>query len=115
MKENKELKNGVELLLSLALSLDLLEQYKANRLMKRKINLAKEEIEKSITAHYSKVYSNDEEFVQNSLNLKENAIKIISKYNEADCVLAISFLEWFNDNIEVAREKGEVFFSKILS
>lgn len=109
----EELKNGTELLLSLALSLDLLEQYNANKLLKRKINIAKAELEKSITSLFSELYGNDEEFVQNSLKYKEKAIRIIAKYNEADCILACDFLEKFDDNIEIARKKGLIFFDKL--
>lgn len=108
------MKNGTELLLSLALSLDLLEQYQANQLLKRKLNIAKKEIEKSITSHYNQLYKNDEEFVQNSLNFKEELVRMIAKYNEADCILAIDFLKKFDDNIELARQKGIVFFDKLM-
>jgi len=109
-----ELKNGTELLLSLALSLDLLEQYKANQLLKKKINNVKKDIEKSIEPHYSKLYTENEEFVQNSLTFKEELIKMVADYNEADCILAIDFLKKFNDNIEIARKKSIIFFDKLL-
>ena len=109
-----ELKNGTELLLSLALSLDLLEQYDAKQILKKKLNIAKEEIEKSILTHYTNLYKNDEEFVQNSLNYKENTIKKFAKYNEADSILCSHFLDFFDKNIHLARKKGVIFFDKIL-
>jgi hypothetical protein len=112
--ENNELKNGTELVLSLALSLDLLEQYKTSKLLKRKINQAKDEIEKAIGTHYNQLYKSDEEFVQNSLRYKESVIKKIAKYNEADCILAADFLEKFDNNIELARKKGTIFFDKLI-
>ena len=112
--ENNELKNGTELLLSLALSLDLLEQYNANKLLKKKINNVKRDIEVVIGTHYNQLYKNDEEFVQNSLRYKESVIKKVSKYNEADCILAADFLEKFDNNIELARKKGIVFFDKLI-
>ena len=111
---NNDYKNGVELLLSLALSLDLLEQYNANKLLKRRLNMAKNEIERTIKRHYNELYKNDEEFVQNALNFKEKAIKMIAKYNEPDVLLAIDFLQKFDDNIEIARKKGVVFFDKLM-
>lgn len=111
---NKKLKNGVELLLSLALSLDLLEQYNANRLLKKKLNMAKNEIEKVITSHYNQLYESDEEFVQNAINFKEKLIKMVAKYNEPDCLLAIDFLNKFDENIEIARKKGVVMFDKLM-
>ena len=112
--ENNELKNGTELLLSLALSLDLMEQYNANKLLKKKINNVKRDIEVVIGTHYNQLYKSDEEFVQNSLRYKESVIKKVAKYNEADCILAADFLEKFDNNIELARKKGIVFFDKLI-
>ena len=111
---NNELKNGTELLLSLALTLDLLEQYNAKQVLKKKISNVKNDIEKSILNHYNKLYSESEEFVQNSLTFKEELIKMVAQYNEADCILAIDFLKKFNDNIELARKKSIIFFDKLL-
>ena len=108
------LKNGTELLLSLALSLDLLEDYNASQLLKRKINAAKQEIEKHINHHLKNIYKEDEEFVHNSIRFKEKVISKIAKYNEADCVLACDFLDKFDANIEIARKKGIVFFDKLI-
>jgi hypothetical protein len=34
--------------------------------------------------------------------------------NEADAILASEFLDKFGENIEAAREKGVVFFDKLL-
>ena len=111
---NKELKNGTELLLSLALSLELLDKYKASKLLKKKLNIAYIELERSILKHYNAIYSENEDFCTNSLTFKEDVIKIIADYNEADCILAIDFLKKFNSNIEIARKKGIIFFDKLL-
>ena len=112
-EQEKELQNGVELLLSLYLSLDLLEKYNAKKVLKNKINLTIQELERSILKHYNELFLNDEEFVQNSLKYKINAIKMLSKYNEADAVLACDFIKKFDNNIEVARKKGVIFFDKM--
>lgn len=114
MKEQEqELQNGTELLLSLYLSLDLLEKYNAKHLLKQQINITIKLLEKSILKHYSELFLNDEEFVQNSLKYKINAIKMIAKYNEADAVLACDFIKRFDTNIDVARKKGVIFFDKM--
>ena len=108
-----KLKNGTELILSLSLTLDLLEQYNAKHTLKRDINISKKAVEKDLFKHYDSFYSEHEEFCQNSLRLKENLIKTVAKYNEADCMLFAEFTEHFNKNIEIARKKGQVFFNKI--
>lgn len=112
--KNDELKNGTELLLSLVLSLDLLEQYEANQLLKRQINTVKKTLEKTVSKHYDKVYKEGEEFIQNSLSYKEETIKKFAKYNEADSILCSHYLDFFDKNIEIARKKGVIFFDKII-
>ena len=94
--------------------MDLLEEYKTNNLLKKKINQAKKEIEKSINSHYTKLYKADEEFVQNSLKYKESLIKKVAKYNEADFILFSNFSKKFDKNIDLARKKGIVFFDKLI-
>lgn len=59
-QEQQELHNGTELLLSLYLSLDLLEKYKANHQLKQQINLTIKLLEKSILKHFNQLFLNDE-------------------------------------------------------
>ena len=108
-----ELKNGLELILSLALSLDLLEQYNPKGLLKKKVNNIKKDIETDMGLRYNEIFKHSEEFVQNSLRHKENIISILAKYNEADCILAADMLKKFDDNIEEERKKGIVFFETL--
>ncbi len=113
--ENKELKNGVELILSLALSLDLLEQYKCKTALKNHVRKTKKAIEDNLIEQgYNKMYLESEEYTQNLLTLKENYINRVAKYNEADFALLSHFTKHFDDNIEIARKKGILFFDKIL-
>tara|TARA_R110000787_G_C13275016_1_gene431865 strand:- start:66 stop:413 length:348 start_codon:yes stop_codon:yes gene_type:complete len=112
MKSN-ELKNGLELILSLALSLDLLEQYNPKGVLKKKVNNLKNDIYADIVTRYNEIFNHSEEFVQNSLRHKENMIKIFAKYNEADCILACDMLKKFDDNIEEERKKGIVVFETL--
>ena len=109
-----KLKKGTELILSLSLTLDLMEQYNAKHTLKRDINIAKKAVEKDLFKHYDAFYNEHEEFCQNSLRLKEDLIKKVAKYNEVDCMLLSEFMEHFDKNIEIARKKGQVFFNKIL-
>ena len=110
-----ELKNGVELTLSLALSLDLLEQYNCKQSLKNQVSKAKTAIlEKLIDDNYTEMYKKNEEYTQNLISYKEKLITKIAKYNEPDFVLFSSFCEHFDKNIHLARKKGVIFFDKIL-
>ena len=102
-------KNGLELILSLTLSLDLLDQYDPKGILKKRINV----IRKEIDTRYNQIFKTSEEFAQNSLRHKENLIKLIAKYDEADCILAADMLKKFDDNIEEERKKGIVFFETL--
>tara|TARA_R110000787_G_scaffold124858_1_gene235899 strand:- start:175 stop:510 length:336 start_codon:yes stop_codon:yes gene_type:complete len=106
-------KNGLELILSLALSLDLLEQYNPKGLLKKKVNNIKKDIESDMGLRYNEIFKHSEEFVQNSLRHKENMINILAKYNEADFILAADMLKKFDDNIIEERKKGVVFFETL--
>ena len=50
----------------------------------------------------------------NSMNIKNEMISSIASLNEVDAILFASFTQHYMDNIDVAREKGIVFFSKLL-
>ena len=106
-------KNGLELILSLALSLDLLDQYDSKGLLKKKINKISEDITFDISSRFKQIFETSEEFVHNSLRHKANIIKLIAKYDEADCILAADMLKKFDDNIEEERKKGIVFFETL--
>ena len=106
-------KNGLELILSLALSLDLLEQYNPKGLLKKKVNNIKKDIESDMGLRYNEIFKHSEEFVQNSLRHKENMIGLLAKYNEADFILASDMLKKFDDNIIEERKKGVVSFETL--
>jgi hypothetical protein len=113
MKENK-LRNGLELLLTGQLFLDISDTYKLNGLLKKRGNLFIKDLEVAVKRGYENVYKNDPEFTTNSINIKQRMISQIAEMNEADSMLASEFLDKFSKNIEIARKKGVVFFDKLL-
>jgi hypothetical protein len=113
MKEN-ELRNGLELLLTGQLFLEISDTYKLSGLLKKRGNLFIKDLESSIKNTYENTYSKNPEFTLNSLNIKQRMISQIAQMNEADAILASEFLDKFGKNIEVARKKGVVFFDKLL-
>ena len=113
--EGKEgLRNGLELVLALQLTLELMDEYRLKGLPKKYGNMFKNSIEKSMSNTYDRLYKNDPEFMTNSMNIKNEMISSIASLNEVDAILFASFTKHYMDNIDVAREKGTVFFSKLL-
>ena len=109
-----ELRNGLELLLTGQLFLDISDNYRLSGLMKKRGKLFINDLESAIKTSYDKVYKEDPEFTLNSINIKQRMITQIAEMNEADAILASEFLDKFGKNIEIARKKGVVFFDKIL-
>lgn len=112
--ENNETHNGLELLLTAQLFIDIFENYKLKGLEKKYGNMFYKALEKKTIEHYNGVYKDDPEFALNSLNLKQRMITQIAELNEVDAILLSEFVNKFHENIEIARKKGVVFFDKIL-
>jgi hypothetical protein len=114
MKANKETHNGLELLLTAQLFIEIFENYKLGGIEKKYGKMFYDALEKKTIQHYNQVYKNDAEFALNSLNIKQRLITQIAELNEADAILLSEFVNRFINNIEIARKKGVVFFDKIL-
>lgn len=113
MKEN-ELRNGLELLLTGQLFLEISDTYKLSGLLKKRGNLFIKDLESSIKNTYENIYSKDPEFTLNSLNIKQRMISQIAKMDEADAILASNNLNNFVSNIDEHREKDFIVFDKLL-
>ena len=109
-----DVKNGLDLVLLLDLTLATMEHYHLKGTVKNKANLFKRAVEKQVNKAIDAETKRDEEFVQNALTLKERMIKDIAGMNEADQILLSEFVYKFKNNIEIARAKGSVFFNKLL-
>lgn len=109
-----ETHNGLELLLTAQLFIDIFENYELTGLEKRYGKMFHTALEKKTIQHYNDVYNNDPEFTLNSLNIKQRMINQIAELNEADAILLSEFISKYIDNIEIARKKGVVFFDKII-
>lgn len=114
MEENKELKNGLDLLLHCYLTIESMESYNLKGLVKKYANLFKNSLEKKVVKGIDEESKNDEEFVNNSLKLKKRMVKQIAELNEVDQILLSEFVNKFVNNIDIARKKGVVFFDKLL-
>ena len=109
-----ETHNGLELLLTAQLFIEIYENYNLTGIEKKYGKMFTNALEKKTINHYNNVYKKDAQFALNSLNIKQRLIKQIAELNEADVILLSEFHNKFIDNIEIARKKGVVFFNKIL-
>tara|TARA_B110000908_G_scaffold36958_1_gene44349 strand:+ start:3739 stop:4092 length:354 start_codon:yes stop_codon:yes gene_type:complete len=110
----KDLKNGLELVLTLQLTLELMDEYKLKGLPKKYGNMFKNSLEKDLSQSYDRLYNIDQEYTTNAMNKKNQLISNIASFNEVDAILFAQFAEKFIDNIEIARKKGVVFFDKLI-
>jgi len=110
----KETHNGLEMLLTSQLLIDLFDNYKVKGLTKNYGKMFFRELEKATIKSYNENYSNDPEFTTNSLKIKNRMITQIAELNEADAILFSEFLNKFINNIDLARKKGVIFFDKLL-
>ena len=112
--EQKELKNGLDLLLHCYLTLETMDAYKYKGQAKKYGNLFRNSLEKQIMKGIDEKLQNDEEFINNAIKKKDRMIKQIANMNEVDQILLSDFVDRFNDNKEIARKKGITFFDKLL-
>jgi hypothetical protein len=107
-------KNGLELLVTLQLALELMDEYKLKGRAKNTANMFKDALESDIMQNYHRVYKEDPEMLTNSLNFKNQMIEDIASLSEADSILLSDFIHKFIENIEEVREKKILIFDKLI-
>lgn len=107
-------KNGIELLVTLQLALELMDEYKLKGRAKNTANMFKDALESDIMQNYHRVYKEDAEMLTNSLNFKHQMIEDIASLGEADSILLSDFIHKFIENIEEVREKKILIFDKLI-
>jgi hypoxanthine phosphoribosyltransferase len=108
------LKNGIELLVTLQLALELMDEYKLKGRAKNTANMFKSALEKDVMDNYHRVFKQDAEILINSLNFKNQMIEDIASLSEADSILLSDFIHKFIENIEEVREKKILVFDKLI-
>jgi hypothetical protein len=109
-----ETHNGLELLLTAHLFLELSDKYQLKGMSKKYCKMLIKEIERTGNKSFDELYQNDEMFAVNALNKKIETIKILASFNESDAILFEEFAFKFKNNISLARSKGVSFFKKLL-
>lgn len=108
------LKNGIELLVTLQLALELMDEYKLKGRAKNTANMFKSALEKDVMDNYHRVFKQDAEILINSLNFKNQMIEDIASLSEADSILLSDFIHKFIENIDEVREKKILIFDKLI-
>lgn len=107
-------KNGIELLVTLQLALELMDEYNLKGRAKNTANMFKDALEKDIMQNYHRVYNEDPEMLTNSLNFKNQMIVDIASLGENDAILLADYIRKFMENIEEVREKKVLIFDKLI-
>lgn len=107
-------KNGIELLVTLQLALELMDEYKLKGRAKNTANMFKDALEKDIMQNYHRVYNEDPEMLTNSLNFKNQMIVDIASLGENDAILLADYIRKFMENIDEVREKKVLIFDKLI-
>ena len=107
-------KTGIELVITLQLALELMDEFKLSGLTKRYGNMFKDSIEKQLSDAYNNSFNIDQQMMLNAMNKKESLISIIASLPEDDSILFTQFAEHFIENIDKARKEGQVYLNKIL-
>lgn len=107
-------KRGLELVLTLQLALEYMDEFNLRGLSKRYGNMFKNSIESDLSTAYDRGFKIDQQVMINAMNKKESIISIIAGLSEADCILFTQFAEHFMENIDEARKDGKIYLNKIL-
>jgi len=114
MEQDKELKNGLDLLFHCYLTIESMESYNLTGLVKKYGNMFKNSLEKAVMNGIDKHSLKDEELLNNAIKKKKRMAYQIANMNEVDQILFSEFTDKYVQNIEIARKKGVVFFDKLL-
>lgn len=113
MKDKAVVKTGLELVLTLQLALEIMDEYKLNGLLKKHGNLFKNTLEKNVGEAYDRVFTLDQEMAINAMNLKQRMISQIATLAEPEAIVFSEYVNKFFDNKEEAIKATEVMLTKI--
>lgn len=107
------MKNGIELLLTMQLALELMDEYNLKGNVKNKANLFKRSIEKEVSNAYDNIYGKDEQMMLNAMNMKNRMISQIASLPEDECIVFSQYVNNFFENKEESLRNVEVSMTKI--
>lgn len=107
------MKTGLELLVTLQLALEIMDEYNLKGLTKNRANLFKESIEKDIVNSYNKNYSEDVQMMTNAMNLKHRMVSQIASLDEAEAMVFSEYVDKFFKNKDEYLKSIEVNIHEI--
>jgi hypothetical protein len=109
-----KLKNGIELTFQTQVLCEFMDQYPVKREIKMTANYFRKAVEKDLNKQYAAVYAMSPEMSINVCGKLQELAKTVGKMDISELVLFSDFANRFYDNKEIAKEKGQSFFNKIL-
>jgi hypothetical protein len=103
--EREKLKTGVELVLTLQLAIEIMEEYNLTGRIKKYGNMFKRELDTHISRAYDRIYESDPSIVTNAMNIKHKMLSQFAELSEDDAMLVAQKLSNMIDNIEELRKE----------
>ena len=103
--EREQLKTGVELVLTLQLAIEIMEEYNLTGRIKKYGNMFKRELDTHISRAYDRIYAADPTIVTNGMNIKHKMLSQFAELGEDEAMLVAQHLSNMIDNIEELRTK----------
>jgi hypothetical protein len=104
--EREQIKTGVELVLTLQLAIEIMEEYKLTGRIKKYGNMFKRELDTHISRAYDRIYATDPTIVTNGMNIKHKMLSQFAELGEDDAMLVAQKLSDMIDNIEELRKQA---------
>ena len=95
-------RTGMELVFTLQLALEIMDEYKLNGLLKKHGNMFKRTLESNVGKAYDRVFSLDQEMAINAMNLKQRMISQIASLPEPEAIVFSEYVNNFFENKEKA-------------
>ena len=106
-------RTGMELVFTLQLALEIMDEYKLKGLLKKHGNMFKKTLEADIGRAYDRVFDLDQEMAINAMNIKHRMISQIASLPEPEAIVFSEYVNKFFDNKDEAIKATEVMLTKI--
>jgi len=106
-------RTGMELVFTLQLALEIMDEYKLNGLLKKHGNMFKRTLESNVGKAYDRVFSLDQEMAINAMNLKHRMISQIASLPEPEAIVFSEYVNNFFENKEQAISNTQVMITKV--
>ena len=103
--DREKLRTGVELVLTLQLALEIMDEYNLSGKVKNFAKMFKNELERDVSKAYDRIYAVDPTIVTNGINIKHRLISQFAALGEDDAMLVAQKMSEMIDNIDELRNE----------